>query len=137
MSLELQIATGSAVPIYRQIVDQIGLAILRGDLAPGDALPSVRAVAERLVVNPNTVARAYADLVREGHALTQPGKGLTVAPRRQRLSEDERARQLEAALDEAVRAVLFLDYGREEIVRRLSDKLAILSEFSEEAAHGE
>jgi len=126
LPLELQIVPGSSVPIYRQIVDQVGLAILRGDLAPGDPLPSVRAVAERLVVNPNTVARAYADLVREGHALTQPGKGLTVAPRRQRLSGDERERQLEAALDEAVRAVLFLDYGREEIVGRLTEKLAAL-----------
>ncbi|MDQ2687927.1 MAG: GntR family transcriptional regulator, partial [Armatimonadota bacterium] len=114
---------GSSVPIYRQIVDQVGLAILRGDLSPGDPLPSVRAVAERLVVNPNTVARAYADLVREGHALTQPGKGLTVAPRRQMLSEEERRRRLNLALDEFVREIVFLDFGRDEILGCLSEKL--------------
>ena len=124
MALELSIATGSSLPIYRQITDQVCMAIATGQLAPGDPLPSVRAVAERLVVNPNTVARAYADLARDGRVVTQPGKGLTVAPRRQILSEEERRRRLEAALDEFVRAVAFLDFGREEIGRRLSEKLA-------------
>jgi len=124
VALELSIATGSSVPIYRQITDQVRLAIASGQLAPGDPLPSVRAVAERLVVNPNTVARAYADLARDGRVVTQPGRGLTVAPRRQILSEEERRRRLEAALDEFVREVVLLDFGREEIGRRLADKLA-------------
>lgn len=124
MALELSIATGSSLPIYRQITDQVCMAIATGQLAPGDPLPSVRAVAERLVVNPNTVARAYADLARDGRVVTQPGKGLTVAPRRQMLSDEERERRLEAALDEFVRAVAFLDFGPDEIRRRLSEKLA-------------
>jgi GntR family transcriptional regulator len=124
LALELSIATGSSLPIYRQITDQVCMAIATGQLAPGDPLPSVRAVAERLVVNPNTVARAYADLARDGRVVTQPGKGLTVAPRRQMLSDEERERRLEAALDEFVRAVAFLDFGPDEIRRRLSEKLA-------------
>ncbi len=124
MALELSIATGSSLPIYRQINDQVCMAIATGQLAPGDPLPSVRAVAERLVVNPNTVARAYADLARDGRVVTQPGRGLTVAPRRQMLSDEERERRLEAALDEFVRAVAFLDFGPDEIRRRLSEKLA-------------
>lgn len=124
MALELSIATGSSVPIYKQITDQVCMAIATGQLAPGDALPSVRAVAERLVVNPNTVARAYADLARDGRVVTQPGKGLTVAPRRQMLSEEERRRRLDLALDEFVREVVFLDFGRDEILRCLSGKLA-------------
>lgn len=124
MALELSIATGSSLPIYRQITDQVCMAIATGQLAPGDPLPSVRAVAERLVVNPNTVARAYADLARDGRVVTQPGRGLTVAPRRQMLSDEERERRLEAALDEFVRAVAFLDFGPDEIRRRLSEKLA-------------
>jgi len=124
LALELSIATGSSLPIYRQITDQVCMAIATGQLAPGDPLPSVRAVAERLVVNPNTVARAYADLARDGRVVTQPGKGLTVAPRRQMLSDEERERRLEAALDEFVRAVAFLDFGPDEMRRRLSEKLA-------------
>ena len=81
-------------------------------------------MAERLVVNPNTVARAYADLARDGRVVTQPGRALTVAPRRQILSEEERGRRLDVALDEFVREVVLLGFGREEIGHRLAGKLA-------------
>ena len=123
MTLELSIATGSSLPIYKQIVDQVGMAIATGQILPGDALPSVRAVAERLVVNPNTVARAYGELAREGRVVSQPGKGLLVAPRRQILSEDERRRRLELALDGFVREIAFLDFEREEILPLLRQRL--------------
>ena len=124
MALELSIVTGSSLPIYKQITDQVCKAIAAAELQPGDALPSVRAVAEKLVVNPNTVARAYADLTREGRVVSQPGRGLTVAPRRQMLSEEERERRLDAALEEFARQVVFLDFERGVIVRRLDEKLA-------------
>ena len=124
MALELSIATGSSQPIYRQIVDQVCMAIAAGQLEPGDTIPSVRVTAERLVINPNTVARAYAELAREGLVLAQPGKGLTVAPRRQVLATEERHRRLESALDDFVREVAFLDFDYEEIFVRLGEKLA-------------
>ena len=124
MALELSIATGSSQPIYRQIVDQVCMAIAVGQLDPGDAIPSVRVTAERLVINPNTVARAYAELARDGFVLTQPGKGLTVAPRRRVLSTEERHRRLESALDDFVRVVAFLDLDYEDIFVRLGEKLA-------------
>ena len=101
MALELSISTGNSSPIYKQIVDQVSMAIASGQLAPGDALPSVRAVAERLVINPNTVARAYGDLARDGLVVGQPGRGLTVAPRRRMLSEEERNRRLETEIGRA------------------------------------
>lgn len=123
MALELSIAVGSSVPIYRQIMDQVGMAIASGQLAPGDPLPSIRAVAERLVINPNTVARAYSELTREGRVLSQPGRGLTVAVRRQRLSGEERRRRLEDAAASFVREVAFLDFGPDEIWQLLSEKL--------------
>lgn len=66
MSFNITISTGSNTPIYKQITDQVWLAVVTGKLAVGDQLPSVRALAEDLVVNPNTVARAYADLMRDG-----------------------------------------------------------------------
>lgn len=122
MALELSIAVGSSVPIYRQITDQVGMAIASGQLAPGDPLPSIRAVAERLVINPNTVARAYSELTREGRVLSQPGRGLTVAVRRQRLSGEERHRRLEDAAEAFVREVAFLDFGPDEIWQLLSEK---------------
>ena len=124
MALELSIATGSSQPIYRQITNQICMAIASGQLAPGDSLPSIRAVAERLVVNPNTVARAFNDLIRDGRIVSHPGKGLAVAPRRQMLSEEERRRRLGAALEAFVREVAFLDFAPDFLLTQLSQKLA-------------
>lgn len=124
MALELSIATGSSQPIYRQITDQISMAIASGQLAPGDPLPSIRAVAERLVVNPNTVARAYNDLIRDGRIVSQPGKGLAVAARRQMLSEEERRRRLDAALEAFAREVAFLDFAPDFLLAQLFQKLA-------------
>ena len=132
MALELSIATGSSLPIYRQIVDQVCTEIAAGHLSSGDTLPSVRAAAERLVINPNTVARAYAELAREGFVLSQPGKGLTVAPRRRMFSSEERHRRLEVALDDFVREVAFLDFDYEEIFVRLGEKLAQMLPMGEE-----
>lgn len=126
MALELQIATGSSVPIYRQIVDQVRLAVSNGDLMTGEQLPSVRALAEQLVVNPNTVAKAYATLTQEGIVEPQAGRGLFVAPRRQLLSPEERERRLEGALDTFLNEVLFLDFPATEIVARLQQRLDAL-----------
>ncbi|HRT09743.1 MAG TPA: GntR family transcriptional regulator, partial [Candidatus Paceibacterota bacterium] len=58
MALCFHIRTGSDSPIYRQLTEQVRLAVATGKLAAGDPLPSVRALAEELVINPNTVARA-------------------------------------------------------------------------------
>ncbi len=78
MSLWIQIIPGSEHPIYTQIVDQIGEAVARGELAPGDKLPPVRKLAGELVVNPNTVARAYGILEQTGIVATKTGSGTFV-----------------------------------------------------------
>jgi GntR family transcriptional regulator len=61
----ITITTGSGTPIYRQIMDQVKLGVATGTLAAGDALPSVRNLAEQNLVNANTVVKAYAELVRD------------------------------------------------------------------------
>lgn len=123
MTLEFRIATGSNLPIYRQIGDQVRKAVASGALVEGEQLPSVRALAELLVINPNTVARAYADLMHEGVLASQPGKGLFVAQRRQKFSKAERQRRLEQALEVLLQEVLFLDFSRAEIIEALQQKL--------------
>jgi GntR family transcriptional regulator len=123
MPLDLQIATGGNVPIYRQIVDQIRCAVAAGQLAVGDKLPSVRAVAERLVVNPNTVAKAYNDLVRDGVVESRHGLGVFVAKRRAIFTRAERLRRLDAALDAFLSEVLVLDFNAEEIQDAVQKRL--------------
>src|SRR5580704_9323144 len=76
MELDLQ----SPVPIFRQIVDGLCAAIAAGIYRPGDLVPSVRQQAMKLLVNPNTVQRAYEQLEREGFLVSRRGSGMEVAP---------------------------------------------------------
>lgn len=122
--LDIQIATGNSAPIFRQICDQISKAVVAGRLTPGEQMPSVRALAERLVVNPNTVARAYGELTAAGVLESQRGKGLYVAAtRRQMLSDDERRRRLAFAVETFLHEVRLLDFTPGEIVRAIESEL--------------
>ncbi len=80
-SLLFSIATGSAEPIYRQLIDQARRLAAGGQLAPGDVMPSVRDVAQALAVNPMTVSKAYNMLETEGLLLRRRGQGMLVADR--------------------------------------------------------
>lgn len=123
MALEFRIAAGSATPIYRQIVDQVRRGVAVGALAPGDQLPSVRALAEQLVVNPNTVAKAYSELSGDGLVESRPGRGNFVADRRQVFSKAECARRFDQAAEAFLGAVLVLNYTPQEIQQVLAKKL--------------
>ncbi len=73
------IAPGSSEPIYRQLVEQARRLIAGGQLAPGDAMPSVRDIAQTLALNPMTVSKAYGILELEGVLSRRRGLGMTVA----------------------------------------------------------
>lgn len=84
----------SEIPIYVQIINQVKHAAASGIIQPGDRLPSVRRLARELVVNPNTIARAYQELERDGVITTQQGRGTFVAEKGSILSYEERLKQL-------------------------------------------
>ena len=119
VSLSLHIESGSREPIYRQIMGQIKWAVARGSMKAGDELPSVRMLAQQLVVNPNTVSRAYSDLQSEGLIESVRGKGYFIAPTRDILSDVEKKRLLNLAQEQFVREVLMLGYSRKEILKQL------------------
>lgn len=123
MPLEVMLVPGSAVPIYRQIADQVCRAIATGRLETGEQMPSVRALAEELVLNPNTVARTYAELIRDGVLEAQKGRGVFVARRRVVYTKAERLRRLEASLDALVNEGLKLGFTPEELSEALARKL--------------
>jgi GntR family transcriptional regulator len=120
----LQIVTGDPRPIIRQITDGVKRLVAGGELQAGDALPSVRGLAQQLSINPNTVAKAYAELTAEGWLLSRAGLGLFVAEQRQRLSDAERARRLDEAVDRFVGDVIGLDYPAETVLGRVTDELS-------------
>ena len=118
-ALMIQIATGDPRPISKQIVDAVRMKIATGELEPGDQLPSVRGLAQQLTINPNTVAKAYAELATEGWLESRQGLGLYVATPRQRLSEAERERRLDDAIGRFINDVIALDYPPDEVQARL------------------
>ena len=119
----IRISTGGSVPIFRQVTDQIRSLVATGELAVGDSLPSVRALARELVVNPNTVAKAYAQLVRDGVLESQQGRGYFVAERRQIYTKTESRRRLSLALDPFVSEALTLGFTAEEILTAVEKRL--------------
>ncbi|HET6431554.1 GntR family transcriptional regulator [Dyella sp.] len=129
-ALMLQIATGDPRPISKQIVDGVRMKIATAELSPGDQLPSVRGLAQQLTINPNTVAKAYAELTSEGWLESRQGLGLFVATPRQRLSNGERDRRMDEAIQAFVREVAALDYPPERALARLDRALQVLSRKS-------
>jgi GntR family transcriptional regulator len=104
--LHFQINPHSGVPVYRQMIDQVKYYVASEVLAPGDQLPSIRELAQKLAINPTTVVRVYSDLQHEGIIEMRHGKGAFVANSGHRMSATERDRILrEMARHLAVEAV--------------------------------
>src|SRR5437764_12830109 len=78
--MQIHLDPGDGVPIYLQIVHQVKYLVASGRLLPGEELPPIRALAERLVINPNTVARAYRELERQGVVTKRSTTGTFVSP---------------------------------------------------------
>jgi GntR family transcriptional regulator len=122
-SLNINIKTGDPRPIFKQIIDGISMAIATGVLAPGDKLPSVRALGIQLNINPNTVAKAYTELTNAGLLDARQGLGLFVSEPRDLLSREERQRRLQEATRRCVNDVMHLQFSDAEILRSLEREL--------------
>ncbi len=133
MAFTFSISPGSTTPIYRQICEQIRLGVATGKLSVADQLPSVRALAEELVINPNTVARAYAELAREGVIETRAGKGVFVTHKRRVFTREEGSRRLDPLLDGLMSEAIALDFTPEELRQALEAKLASWKPFKRTA----
>lgn len=115
----------SGVPLYLQLIEQVKRAVALGALSAGEQLPTVKALALDLTINPNTVARVYRELERDGVIETSPGRGSFVkqnsAAGAQRTADDVAERSLTDALREA--RSLGLQRGAvETLVTRLLDR---------------
>ena len=102
--MPVQIDPGSHVPIYLQIAEAIRAAVAAGVYRPGEVLPSLRAMATEVHVNPNTVQRAYDELERAGLVYSERGRGLFVAERGAESAQSLAGDGVRRAMDEAIRA---------------------------------
>jgi len=112
----LRLDRHSGVPVYRQIQDQVRFLVATGVLVPGVELPSTRALASELGLNPMTVSKAYAWLEREGVLERRPGLALVVRERPVREVAAARRDELEAELRSAVFAAQKLGFSADEAV---------------------
>jgi GntR family transcriptional regulator len=119
-------ATG--VPIYLQIMEQVKHAIATGALRPGEQLPGIRPLAEELVINPNTVAKAYRELQHEGVIELRHGAGAFVSARAPAKKEADAVRAGQAIVDGAIEKLRARGLSDEEIRRLVEAKLAGVSE---------
>jgi GntR family transcriptional regulator len=98
----LQINYKSGKPVYLQVVDQIKAAAASGSMQSGEALPSIRPLAEELRINRNTIAKAYSELENQGVIETIPGKGCFVRPNNSPLKKEVRRKLLIEEIDQVI-----------------------------------
>ncbi len=98
MGVLIVVDPGSGVPVYRQLMDQVKFHVTSGLLAPGDELPSTRALSAELGVNPMTISKAYSYLEKEGVVERRPGRPLVVKAVAETESEDRKVEQLTESL---------------------------------------
>ncbi len=120
----LRLDRHSGVPVYRQIQDQLRFLAASGVLATGEELPSTRALAAELGLNPMTVSKAYAQLEREGVLERRPGLALVVRKRTAGAHESVRRSELAAELRSAVFAAEKLGFTMDEAVALFREMLA-------------
>jgi GntR family transcriptional regulator len=121
--MQFQCDASARSPIYRQLMEQIREAVARGRLEPGDRLPSVRQLSKELVVNPNTIARAYTELEREGVLNTRPGLGAFVAKPQAGLKVEARRRRLMELVDRLLTEAVHLGFSADEVEALLAQRM--------------
>ncbi len=120
--MEFSINPSSRLPICRQLTQQIREAVARGKLRADERLPSVRELSRSVVVNPNTVARVYSDLEREGILNTRPGLGVFVAQPGNDLSRKVRKERLNDAANRFLTEAVHLGFSEDEVLSLVAER---------------
>ena len=121
-AVQLHISTKDGVPIYLQIVNQVKYLVAAGRLAPGEEIPAIRILAEELVVNPNTVAKAYHELEREGVVTKRHGSGTFISDNGSPLARRERLKILTQRIDALLAEARHMDVPLKEIIELVRER---------------
>ena len=114
------------MPIYVQIVNQVKYLVAAGRLNPGDEIPPIRVLAEQLLINPHTVARAYLELERTGVVTKRHGLGTYVSEHPASVSDREKLRILSSRSDALLAEARQLDVGLPELIKLLRERDAVM-----------
>jgi DNA-binding transcriptional regulator YhcF (GntR family) len=121
-TVQIHISTHDGVPVYLQIVNQVKYLVASGRLAPGEELPPIRVLAEQLVINPNTVARAYLELERAGLVVKRHGSGTYVSDEGSPLARRERLKILTQRADALLAEARHMGVDFPEVVGLLKER---------------
>ncbi|MBG0766077.1 GntR family transcriptional regulator [Sphaerochaeta halotolerans] len=119
--LEFSLDVKSGVPFYKQIIFQVEMAIADGRLEKGTQLPTVRALAVDLSVNPNTVARAYAEMEIRNIVVTQQGSGTFISDKKISIDGIERERILSQITKEYITKAFSYGFQPSELIEAIRD----------------
>jgi GntR family transcriptional regulator len=115
----------SPTPLYEQIAARIRVAVASGDLQPGDALPSVRALARELRINPATVVQAYRDLAVDGFVEMRHGQGTFIQDVPGFLRDEERAAQAQNLVRKVLEDGARLGLRAEDLLRAIREEIGV------------
>lgn len=113
--MDFRLSESSATPLYRQLVDQIRYAIVSGKMRDGDELPAIRVLAERLRINPNTVARAYREFEAVGLVDKRSTAGTYVSSRGSPLTRRAKAELLHQRIDQLLAEAQALGFSLQQL----------------------
>lgn len=134
--MQIHIAPNDGLPIYLQIVNQVKYLVASGRLNPGDELPAIRVLAERLIVNPNTVARAYRELEAAGVVEKRRTAGTYVADQGSPLARRERIKILTERIDALLAESRQMGISLDEVLKLLRQRdTAMQPSEAEESSH--
>jgi GntR family transcriptional regulator len=125
--MHLHISATDGVPIYLQIVNQVRYLVASGRLNAGDELPAIRVLAEQLIVNPNTVARAYRELEAAGIVEKRRTAGTYVTDQGSPLARRERVKILSQRVDALLAEARQMDIGIEDVMKLIEQRSAAMA----------
>lgn len=124
--MQFHLNPSDGIPIYKQIVNQVKYAVASRRLAAGEELPAIRVLAEQLIVNPNTVARAYLELERAGLVVKRHGSGTFISDAGSPLARKERMKILTRHADGLLAEARQMDVALEELIQLLRARHALI-----------
>jgi GntR family transcriptional regulator len=124
--VQLHISAADGIPIYLQIVNQVKYLVAAGRLAPGDEMPPIRVLAEQLLVNPNTVARAYRELEAAGLVEKRRTAGTYVSDQGSPLARKERLRILTDRVDALLAEASQMNVPVEDVIKLIEQRGNVL-----------
>jgi len=120
--MQIRISNSDGTPIYRQVANQVKYLVAVGRLSVGEQLPTIRALAEQLVVNPNTVARAYRELESAGVIVARQGSGAFVAGNGSPLAARDKQKLLHERIDVLLAEASHLNVDIETVIKMVRDR---------------